>query len=129
MNIPKNRVQIIFSYYIIHVSKFGFSAVCASCRKNLCISRPKESGISVISDNDTCLSKVYVQTNVIPNFLFVIKLIIDYRLSITWDTCTCRYRNENCVRVTENSYKNYYHDERQLNMCTVIVLESRQDEL
>jgi hypothetical protein len=38
VNIPKNRVQIIFSYYIIHVSKFGFSAVCASCRKNLCIS-------------------------------------------------------------------------------------------
>jgi hypothetical protein len=49
--------------------------------------------------------------NVIPNFLFV---IINYRLSITWDTCTCtcRYINENCDRVTENSYKHSYHDER-----------------
>ena len=47
--------------------------------KNLYTFRSKES-ISAISNNDTCLSKVYVQTNVIPNFLFV---IIYYRLSIT----------------------------------------------
>ena len=73
------------------------------------------------------MSNVYVQTNVIPNFLFV---IIDYRLSIAWDTCTCtcRYRNENCDGVTENSYKHSYDDERQRNMCTVIGLESHQDE-
>jgi hypothetical protein len=31
--------------------------------------------------------------------------------------------------VTENSYKHSYHDERQLNMCIIIGLESRQDEL
>jgi hypothetical protein len=73
------------------------------------------------------MTTVTAQTNVILYFLFV---ITDYRLSIAWDTCTCtcRYRNENCDGVTENSYKHSNDDERQLNMCTVIGLESHQDE-
>ena len=48
--------------------------------KTLCTSRPKES-ISAISDNDTCLPKVYGQTSVISNFLC--NYYIDYRLLIT----------------------------------------------